>query len=88
MSTSLNLRQSIEREMEEEARVEKKVEAFKRRFLKQKSNRAYKIVLTIEESDIIIVLKKKDSTHFLLAVNTGNKSPITETESAHHVLIF
>ena len=74
----LTLRQSIELEMQEEALFEKRLELFKKKFLKQKSNRKYKLVSSIEESDIIVLLNKYDLSKYMVVVNDGKNGIVSE----------
>ena len=64
--------------MKEEALFEKRIELFKKKFLKQKSNRKYKLVSNIEESDIIVLLNKYDLSKYMVVVNDGKNGIVSE----------
>ena len=65
-NTNNNLLQYIQQEIDEEARIDKKIEMFKRKFLRQPSNRKYKPVNNIEESDIILLFIRSDLNNYLV----------------------
>ena len=76
--SDLSLRQSIQIEMLEEAVFEKRKQAFIKKFLKQHSNRKYKIVVNIKDADLIILLNKYDISKYVIIVNDNNKEIVPE----------
>ena len=89
MSTNeLTLRQSIEREQQEEERLNKRIELFKKKFLKQRAYRKYKLVPNIEEADIIILLKRNKLSEFAIMVNNNKNEEILSEEGKKVYEIF
>ena len=61
--------QQIQEEMRREAAIDRKIENFKKKFLKLKSNKKYKFVPTRKESNIIIVFNRANLTEYNIVLN-------------------
>ena len=65
----MSLIQQIQREIDEEARIDKKIELYKKKFLKQNSNKKYKIITTRKDADIIVVFDRTNMTTYDIVYN-------------------
>ena len=85
----MSLQQQIQREIDEEARIDKKIENFKKRFLKFKSNRKYIITETRKESHIIIIFDRENMSSYNVFYNNEKDEQLKECETnPRYTMIF
>ena len=65
----MSLQQQIEEEMQQEARIDIKIEGIKRRFLKQQANRKYRFVPSKKDADAMLVFNRKDLSSYSFILN-------------------
>ena len=85
----LQLRRQIEEEMEREAEIDRKIEIYKRKFLKEKCNRKYRIVSTRKEANAVIIYDRTNIKMCSLVLNSEKDKALDECErSDRYTLIF
>ena len=86
---SFQLRRQIEEEMEEEARIDRKIEIYKRKFLKEKGNSKYRIVSTRKEADVVVIYDRTNIENCALVLNSEKDKELDKCErSDRYTLIF
>ena len=77
----MSLQQQIQREIDEEARIDKKIENFKKHFLKRKANRKYIITETRKESHIIIIFDRENMARYDIFYNNEKDEQLNRCET-------
>ena len=77
----MSLQQQIQREIDEEARIDRKIELFKKKFLKQKSNRKYTITPTRKDANMIIVFDRTNVTKYDIVFNDETEEALKSCET-------
>ena len=86
---SLQLRRQIEEEMEREAEINRKIEIYKRKFLKEKGNSKYRIVSTRKEANAVIIYDRTNIKSCTLILNSEKDKEIDDCErSDRYTLVF
>ena len=85
----LTLRQTIEIEQQEEARIDKEIEVFKKKFLKKFFTKKYKLVSTRKEASIIIIYDRVNSDTLKFHVNDEKSEELKPYEvDSRYTLIY
>ena len=77
----MSLQQQIQREIDEEARIDKKIEFFKKKFLKQNSNRKYTISPTRKDASIILLFDLTNVTKYDIVLNNETDEALKSSET-------
>ena len=77
----MSLQQQIQREIDEEARIDRKIESFKKSFLKYKSNRKYTITPTRKDANIIIVFDRTNVSKYDIVFNDESDESLKRCET-------
>ena len=77
----MSLIQQIQREIDEEVRIGKFIEKFKKRFLKAKRNRKYKFVSTKKEADMVVVFDKLNLDKYYVILNREDDQGLIHAET-------
>ena len=81
----MSLQQRIQREIDEEARIDKRIEALKKHFLRQHANKKYRIVSTRKEADAILFFNRTNLTKYNIMLNEDINEETKEVlESCEH----
>ena len=81
--------QQIQEEMRREAAIDRKIENFKKKFLKLKSNKKYKFVPTRKESNIIIVFNRVNLTEYNIVLNDDKDVGLKRCETdPNYIMLF
>ena len=78
--------QAIQQEMEQEAKIDKTIDIFVKRFLKQ--NRKYYKVPKREQSDVILVFYRTDVSKYGIVLNKDSNNFIDEYERDDSVTLI
>ena len=86
---SLSLVRQIEEEMQREAEIDRKIEIYKRKFLKEKCNSKYCIVPTRKEASVVIVYDRSNLNNPHIVLNNENDKGLDMCEhSDRYTLVF
>ena len=87
MTDETQLRKQIQEEMDREAMAEKRINNTIKRFFKM--FKQYKLVNSIDQSDVILVFDKTDPEYFNILLNDDKvKSFLTDNPQPKYVLVF
>ena len=78
----MSLQQQIQIEIDEEARIDRKIELFKKKFLKQKSNRKYKLVPTRKDANMIVIFDRTNITKYDVVLNDETDESLKSCEAS------
>ena len=65
----MSLQRQIEEEIQREAKIDKTIENIKKRFLRQPTNRKYRIVSTRKEADAALLFNRLDLSKYNIVLN-------------------
>ena len=77
----MSLQQQIQREIDEEARIDKRIESMKKRILKQPGNRKYRILSTNNGADAALVFVSKNLTKYSIVLYEENNEILNGFEN-------
>ena len=77
----MSLQQQIQREIDEEARIDRVIEAYKKKFLKMKCNRKYKITNNKKEANMLIIFDRTDVTKYNMVLYDEKDKGIKDAET-------
>ena len=78
---SLSLIQSIQQEIEQEAKIYKRVDRIVKRFLKQPINRKYRLVSSRDEAHVILIFNRSNLSSYSLILNEKGNQTIALCEN-------
>ena len=81
------LQRQIQEEIHREVKIEKRINNSVKRFFKM--FKQYKLVNSVEQSDVVLIFDKKDPEYFNILLNDdGVKSFLTNNPQPNYVLVF
>ena len=87
MANQLQLQRQIQEEMDREAMIEKTINNSIKRFFKR--HKQFKLVDSIEQSDVILIFDKTDPEYFnILLTDDKGKSFLTNNLQPSYVLVY
>ena len=85
----MSLQQQIQREINEEARIDKRIESFKKRLMKLHCNRKYRIIPNNKGADAMIVFNRNNlSKYNIVLYEENNETLATIENNPKYTLIF
>ena len=72
--------QTIQQEMQQEAKIDKAINGIVNRLLKYNENKRYRIVSSRKQSDAILVFKRYNLSTYLFVLNEENNEALNEYE--------
>ena len=86
MTDETQLRKQIQEEMDREAMVERRINNSIKRFFKM--FKQYKLVNTVEQSDVILVFDKTDSEYFNVLLTDEKINHLLDNLQSNYVIFF
>ena len=84
---SIRIRE-LKQEMQREAEIDKKINGFVKRFLKQSQNRKYRIVSTRKEATAILIFIRSDLTRYNFVLNEEDNESLNRYESDDRITMI
>ena len=79
--------QQIQREIQQEGEIDKKIDSMVKRILKQKSNNKYRVVSTKKDSDVALVFVRSNLSKYHI-VSTSNNEDIEWFENDNRITLI
>ena len=83
----MSLQQQIQREIDEEARIEKRIENLKKKFFKKPQNRKFRLVESKDKAHAYLVLNRNDLSTYHVVSKEEDKT-LSKCENTPGLVVF